>query len=106
MSGSEIPDVLRARPEMHQAAPDLVREARLELAVAERVIRDLLASRLIQRKGESVQYSPADDVRPTVDLLAEMYHTKPVTLVRALYDRPTRSVQSFADAFRLRKGGD
>jgi hypothetical protein len=37
-------------------------------------------------------------------MLAEMYHTRPVTLVRAIYERPARAVQSFANAFRLREG--
>jgi hypothetical protein len=35
-----------------------------------------------------------------------MYNQRPVTLVRALYSRPSRPLQSFADAFRLRGGED
>jgi len=39
-----------------------------------------------------------------VDALADLYHTKPVSLVRAIYDRPARAAQTFADAFRIRNG--
>ena len=74
--------------------------------IVERVQRDLLSSQLVQRAGDACRYAPASDMIPTIDELAEMYRTKPVTLVRALYDRPARAVQSFADAFRLRKPGD
>ena len=48
-----------------------------------------------------------------VDALAEMYNTKPVTLIRAIYSRPATPppapapapspMQAFADAFRLRR---
>ncbi len=126
MSGSELSDVLlalirrhmpsmdhvavllalRAAPAKHHKTPELARDVRLDPAVVAQVERDLLASQLIQREGDGVRYAPADDTRAAVDQLADMYHTKPVTLVRALYDRPVRSVQSFADAFRLRTGGD
>jgi hypothetical protein len=32
-----------------------------------------------------------------------MYNSRPVTLVRAIYDRPASAARSFADAFRVRK---
>jgi len=41
--------------------------------------------------------------RSDVARLLDMYNTRPVTLVRALYDRKTLVAKSFADAFRLRK---
>ena len=40
-----------------------------------------------------------------VQALDTAYHTRPVTLVKAIYARPSSAVQSFADAFRLRKPG-
>lgn len=54
-------------------------------------------------EGGRWRYAPRDDgARAAVDALAAMYNEKPVTLVRALYERPTKPLQSFADAFRLR----
>lgn len=41
--------------------------------------------------------------RGDVALLLDMYNTRPVTLIRALYDRKTLVTKSFADAFRIRK---
>lgn len=54
--------------------------------------------------GDSYRYSPRTaPVRNAVSSLEEMYRTKPVTLIKAIYERPASAVQSFADAFRIRK---
>ena len=84
----------------------LAQQARIQPAVAERVLRDLVAARLLRREGELYHYAPAAESREGVEALAEMNRTKPVTLIRAVYDRPARAAQSFADAFRLRKPGE
>jgi hypothetical protein len=124
MSGTELPDVVRAlishhtpsmdhvailldlrsAPTMTHAPADVALRTRLDRDVADRVLRELAASRIVSSQGDRYQYAPDPGIRAAVDGLAEMYHTKPVTLVRAIYDRPTRAAQSFADAFRLRKG--
>ena len=50
------------------------------------------------------KYSPrTEEMRNAVTSLDEMYRTKPVTLIKAIYERPVSAVQSFADAFRFRK---
>ncbi|CAN5339165.1 hypothetical protein BH23GEM2_BH23GEM2_06790 [soil metagenome] len=43
------------------------------------------------------------DVDDVIEQLSRMYHERPVTLIKALYDRPSIAVLSFADAFRLRR---
>jgi hypothetical protein len=94
---------LRSLPGAHHAVVDIAARTRLERAVCERVLRELAVSRIASREGDLFQYAPAADLRDTVDSLAELYYRKPVTLVRAIYDRPARAAQSFADAFRIRK---
>ena len=50
------------------------------------------------------RYSPrTTEMRSAVSSLEEMYQTKPVTLIKAIYERPASAVQLFADAFRIRK---
>lgn len=44
------------------------------------------------------------DLDTAVEQLAQLYEQRPVTLIKALYERPSTAVLSFADAFRLRKG--
>lgn len=98
--------VLRQHPDRTLPATELALLSRLERPVADRVLRDLVASKLVRAERDGFQYDPAPDTSGAVAMLAEMNRTKPVTLVRAIYSRPTFVAQSFADAFRLRKGGD
>lgn len=94
---------LHEQPEATVDCATLAHRVRLDDAVAERVLSELETAALIRREGAGFIYAATGPVRATVDELAEMNRTRPVTLVRAIYDRPSRAAQSFADAFRLRK---
>lgn len=48
--------------------------------------------------------SPAD--RRAVEALSVMYHQRPVTLVKLVYEQPPTPLKLFSDAFRLRKDED
>lgn len=76
-----------------------------EVATMRRYLGELSSAGLLAAaSGDTYHYAPADAQRQrAVDLLAQMYNEKPVTLVRAIYSRPAASVQAFADAFRLRR---
>jgi hypothetical protein len=71
----------------------------------EKLVEAGFATRVRSSSAATYQYSPKDpSVRKTVSSLEEMYRTRPVTLIKAIYERPaTSAVQSFADAFRVRK---
>lgn len=66
------------------------------------VLDDLRVAELVAPAGARWIFAPSGDQRSSVDSLADMYNTRPVTLVRAIYDRPSSAVQRFADAFLLR----
>ena len=69
-------------------------------------LEELVASGFALRStdGDAYRYSPrTPEMRRSVSSLEEMYRTKPVTLIKAIYERPASAVQSFADAFRFRK---
>lgn len=74
--------------------------------VAERRLVDLRECGLLERVAEargSYRYLPRNAaLRSAVEELSAMYHQRPVTLVRAIYERPVSPVKSFADAFRFR----
>lgn len=44
-----------------------------------------------------------DDIARHLPILSQAYEQRPVTLVRLIYALRDRSIQSFADAFKLRK---
>ena len=93
----------RASPQLAQPVGTMVSQTRLAATVVEPVLRDLISSGLIRQEGDTYRYAPPEELKDALDELADMYRTRPVTLVRALYDRPARAVTSFADAFRVRK---
>lgn len=54
-------------------------------------------------EGDVYRFAPRSAAfRRAVTDLRTMYSSRPVTLVRAIYERPPSAVRSFADAFRLR----
>ncbi len=66
-----------------------------------------LASRgfVVHHESEDAYSYPTRpaEVDEAIEQLSRMYHQRPVTLIKALYDRPSTAVLSFADAFRLRR---
>jgi hypothetical protein len=75
-------------------------------AVATEILEELKQRGLLAQHGGDYRFEPNDALEEAVAQLAEMYNTKPVTLVRAIYDRPTTAIQQFADAFKLRRDED
>jgi hypothetical protein len=88
------------------AADEASAEARLDPKFTERRLRDLVAAGLATEEAgrpPRFAYSPSrPSLRHDVGLLQQMYDSRPVTLVRAVYNRRTIVTQTFADAFRIK----
>lgn len=95
--------ILRAAPERSHDATGVATEARVSDSVAAVVLADLAAARFVQRDGAGFRFAPDARDRAAIEQLAELYNSRPVSLMRAIYDRPASTAQSFADAFRIRK---
>ena len=68
-------------------------------------VDDLVKVRLAERDpaGGGVRLCADDDfTMAAIVALQDVYDRRPVTLIKALYKRPSASIQAFADAFRLR----
>ncbi len=81
--------------------------ARAQLPAPARVLRtmeELAAAGLVAADaGGGYRFAPRSPaLHDAVRALARAYNEKPVTLVTALYARPSDPAQAFADAFRLR----
>lgn len=98
---------------LHRTSPrawhlhEVAGELRLTSDVTTRCLTQLAETGVatITSEGSSPAYRLAQQdprLLSAVEELAVMYNTRPVTLVRALYDRKPDPVRSFADAFRLR----
>lgn len=110
MEHVEVLLALAAEGKPARTAEDIAGELRGNPASVAGKLEDLVASGLVARDGDpgdgKYRYAPnSATLRAATTGLAEMYRTKPVSLVKAIYARPPAAVQSFADAFRVRKPG-
>ena len=94
VSAAELLLELRARGE--QGVQPRSHPDRLQL---EAFVRQGLAAAL----ADGFVYRAPDTVEAHIHLLAQAYRERPVTLFRIIYALRDGKVQSFADAFRLRK---
>jgi len=87
---------------------DAAKQLGVDSELTTRRLADLVNSGLAVKEGppglERYRYHPSDlDLRQAVEQLVDAYRTRPVSLIRVVYERPPESAQRFADAFRLRK---
>jgi hypothetical protein len=95
--------VLHRDAERRWTVAELTAELHATQASVARTLRDLASSGLVGDAGNTFQYAPASPaLRHATELLLAAYNARPVTLVRAIYDRPPTAVKSFADAFRFK----
>lgn len=98
---------LHANPTASYATHELEELTHVRGRVLERCVEDLATAglvRWIDREGtRALQYGPREvSERRDVDALAQMYHQRPVTLVKFVYEQPSTPLRSFSDAFRVR----
>ena len=80
-------------------------------ALAAAALTDLESARLAAAVPGSdppaYRIDTSDDLAANaVASLREMYERRPVTLIRAVYERPPSAITAFADAFRVRPPED
>ena len=80
----------------------LARDAHLEPSRVAKVLRDLEQAQLITGEAGSHRVTRNPRNRAAIADFAATYNARPVTLIRAVYARPT-ALHSFADGTRLRR---
>ena len=95
---------------------DIAAELRSSPALVAAALEDLATERLVEPvaspDGPQHRFASHDPAVVTaVASLRDVYDRKPVTLIRAMYDRPAppqapSAAQAFADAFRVRPPDD
>ncbi len=58
---------------------------------------------ILSRDGSRYRYNTGTPLAGNVERLAQAYQQRPVTLVRIIYALRDSRIQSFADAFKLRR---
>ncbi len=87
-----------------EAAHELRQDAPDSLSLANKLAGSGLLDSSAGPRGVVFRYAPRTPaLRYAVESLKKAYDTRPVTLVKAIYDRPPSAVRSFAESFRLRE---
>jgi hypothetical protein len=110
VDAAELLLLLRRTPETAWSAAELTAKLRPSVPIpdadAAKYLDIFLARGLISATEERrVQYRPAsEELRMYGDMLALAYKERPVTLIRMIYALRDSRIQTFADAFKLRRG--
>ena len=105
MDHVEVVVRLKEKPEGGLTEGELQTATRLEQKQIARALEDLVRGEIVRFDDASrtYRYSPSNDEdRAAIDSLMQLYHQRPVTLVKLIYSMPSQAITSFADAFRLR----
>ena len=100
--------LLHGQPQREWSAAELGKELRIDEQFARQEITDLVQRGLAQCSNESstCRYAPrTTELDQAVKELARVYEERRVSVIQAIYSKPADPIQSFADAFKFRKGG-
>jgi hypothetical protein len=110
VDAAELLLLLRRTPETATSVQELARSLRPSVSITEaeaaKYLETFHARGLVAAGPDKrVRYRPAsDELRMYGNMLALAYKARPVTLIRMIYALRDARIQTFADAFRLRKG--
>jgi hypothetical protein len=103
---AQLESLLLLRRDLQQAwsATALAKALYITPEMAAVLLLDLARRGLAASAEESYRYqSKSEDVDRTIEQLAKLYEDRRVAVISAIYSKPLNKVQTFADAFRLRK---
>lgn len=97
--------LLYGEPRQTWNAKELARELYLPVDMCQGIVADLERRRLAVRTPADEGISPSGDADVTrlVSQLDHYYRERRVAVITEIYSNPLKKVQTFADAFRLRR---
>lgn len=105
MDAAELLLLFQGKPDVSFSVEEAI--AKLSLAMskstATKYINAFASLGLLFSAKDRFRYNPESEYAPLVLVLQQAYSQRPVTLIRIIYALRDSKIQSFADAFRLRK---
>lgn len=109
VDAAELLLLLHSQPERAFSPAEAVTALRVSVTLSEaeaaRHFAAFETAGLATRSAEGrVKYQPASEaLAARVQTLAQAYRERPVTLIRVIYALRDKKIQSFADAFKMRR---
>jgi DNA-binding MarR family transcriptional regulator len=102
----EVLRTLHADPTRSWTTADLSDHLRSSVMAAELVLERLVDRGLVRRERSTYRFEArTEDLQKAVRDLLACYRERRTAVITAIFSRPTTAIQSFADAFRIKKGG-
>jgi hypothetical protein len=99
--------VMRREPERAWSGDDLSRELYVTPDVCAGIISELERRGFVRRDASNDKLyryqSGSAEMDRLIDQLATLYQERRVAVITQIYSKPVKNVQTFADAFRLRR---
>ena len=99
--------LLRGEPSRAWTAEDLAKELKIDATFAEAQLNKFHQRGFLARTDDAkpaYRYAPQNpQLEATVGRVATEYATRRVTIIGLIFSKPTSTLKSFADAFRIRK---
>jgi hypothetical protein len=104
--GVELLLLMRRQPGRLWRVDEMVRELRASTTIVTDSLAGFESAGLVRREGDAYAYAPATPLLGELcDRLEALYRERPVSVINAIASPRTR-LQGFADAFRLKDGGE
>ena len=94
---------LRGVGDVVVTAGSVGRAQKLGTDMATDLLTDLAGRGFLKETQDGFVYGPKPTLARAVDVLAAVYGTYRVTIINLIFSKPSEGVQSFADAFRVRR---
>jgi hypothetical protein len=96
--------ILSGGPSKGWSARELSVHMRSSLLAAETALERLVGSGLVAREGDAHIFRPGTkDLEEQVREVLTCYREKRTAIITEIFARPSRAIQTFADAFRIKK---
>jgi hypothetical protein len=84
---------------------EIARELRTSPLGVAGFVREFITNGLVEEEGSLYKYHPANSrLEAAVHMISRDYSIRPVAIVNAIYSTPDDKIQTFADAFKFKKG--
>ncbi len=84
---------------------EIARELRTSPLGVAGFIREFMTNGLVEEEESQYKYHPINSkLEAAVHTLSRDYSIRPVAIVNAIYSTPDDKIQTFADAFKFKKG--
>ena len=99
----EALELLSRDPDREWTSAQVSRTLHIPAQACATWLDQFVAAGLVDRGGDGVKHATKGRDARAVDDLIDLYGRRRTTVIEAIYNKPSSAIQSFSDAFRVRR---